>query len=132
MMGRNTWAWVLVLLAGGGCATAAPDPFDREQAERIRDHVVEVTNRSYEGMQIYAAQGTATYPLGTVGVNQTRTFRLPAAFAGRIGGIQLLARTRSGSAVHRSEVITLAPGQSLGWSLESNLRLSFHWIRSGG
>lgn len=130
MAGKNAWVWVMVALAAGGCATGAHDPFDAERGELVREHVVEVTNRSYEGMQIYAAQGATTYPLGTVGVNQTRSFRLPAAFAGRIGGIQLMARTRSRTTTHRSEVIMLAPGQSVGWSLESNLKLSFHWIRS--
>lgn len=113
------------------CATGASNPLDRDDSgyRLAEDHEVEVTNRNWDDMQIYAVHGSALYRLGSVSGHATREFRLPVALAGRAGGLRLAARPRGGQSLHYSDLIQLAPGQTLGWTLESNLKLSFHWVR---
>ena len=112
------------------CASGASNPLDRGAGyELAKDHTVEVSNRNWEDMRIYAMHGSSLYRLGSVAGHGTREFRLPAALAGRAGGLRLAARPRGGQDLHVSELIQLAPGQVLGWTLESNLKLSFHWVR---
>ncbi|NNF29133.1 MAG: hypothetical protein HKN73_18050 [Gemmatimonadetes bacterium] len=123
-------AALLIGFVASACASGVSNPLERRAVYRLaEDHRVEVTNRNWDDMQIFVAHGSAVYRLGSVSGHSSREFRLPVALAGRAGGLRLAARPRGGKSLHYSELIQLAPGQVLGWTLESNLRLSFHWVR---
>ena len=126
----------LIGISAAGCASAphrgvpiALAATTSVRTETTNDYRIEVVNRNWQDVHVYAVKGTLKHPLGAVGGNASRTLRLPAAFVGRLGGLQLAARPIGRSELHYSEVIDLAPGQTLGWSLEPNLKLSFAWIR---
>lgn len=111
-----------------GCATASRGVAPVYDVS-TQDYLVEVTNRNWQDVRVFVTKGSAIHPLGSVGGNESRSFQLPVGFVGRLGGIRLAARPRGGGDLHYSEIVQLAPGQTLGWSLEPNLKLSFHWIR---
>ena len=117
-------------VAVSGCATPAVNKLAELGSEPSSGRfVVEVVNRNWQDMHVYATKGSVKYRLGRVGANETRELRLPNGLAGHTGFVRLAARPTGGRTYYYSDPVALAPGQRLGWSLESNLNFSYYWIR---
>jgi hypothetical protein len=74
---------------------------------------------------IYLVRGTSDERLGMVGALNSATFTFPFSRLGTGSGTRLKADPIGSTRVFYSEDIHIQPGQSIKWTLESDLSRSF-------
>jgi hypothetical protein len=101
---RSSQLVALILLAacGGRSAQSSPDP----DAQAM----LQVENRSFSDMVIYAVDSGQRIRLGIVTGNSTRSFPLPTYLVGAGGRLRLLADPIGGNRTPVSEELTVQPG----------------------
>lgn len=85
-----------------------------------------IENHQSNDVVIYAAQGRTRQRLGTVTGATTRTISIPHRFAADPGGFYLVAHVVGGPAGSEtnSPTVTVQSGQTVVWTLESELQRS--------
>lgn len=117
---RTTTALALLALAGA-CAsagTAARGPSTTEQPV-----IVEVTNRNWSNMVVYAVRLGARYRLGTVNSMTTQRFRIPKTLAAA-SGLRLMADPIGSSRTFVTEPIQVSRGQKIEFTVENLITTS--------
>jgi hypothetical protein len=114
--------WSLMLVAAvAGCrskgAKTAPEP----EADPNTPVVVDVENHYQGDVVIYLVQGSQRQRLGMVTALSTASFSFPWSRLQVSGSNRLLAYPIGGAGAHASEPLYLQPGQSIKWTLESDL-----------
>lgn len=113
-----------------GCAGRA-DPFDQSVAQAGREVArLEVHNRSWEDMVVYATRGPVRYRLGTVAGLGDGVFTVSSAVVDP-GMLLALAVTPVGSQrAYEAPVVALAPGDRVVWRLQSAMEHSDLSVRT--
>lgn len=120
------------------CAARAPVPApapetgpnattaDVAAPRRAESISVRIENHNTSDVIIYAAHGRMRQRLGTVTGSTTRTLSIPSRFATDPGGLYLVAHRVGGAAGSEvsSPTVVVLSGQSLVWTLESQLEHS--------
>ena len=86
---------------------------------------VEVENHNWSDMVIYLDRGNLSERLGTVGSLHTVEFTFPYLKLGSTGNARLRADPIGNLRSFSSEQINIQPGQSLKWTIESDIDRSF-------
>ena len=86
---------------------------------------LEVENHGWADVVIYLVRGTAEERLGMVGALNSTVFTFPFHRLGTGNDAQLKADPIGSDRAFYSEDIHVQPGQSLKWTLESDLARSF-------
>jgi hypothetical protein len=89
-----------------------------------------VTNQNWLDVDVFVLRGTTRYRLGAVGGNSSATLRIPSNLIAR-GELQLMADPIGSNDVYVSDVIPVAPDQSLQLTVAPRMRMSTYavWIR---
>ncbi len=112
----------MLAMAAAGCrskgveTSAAPDPDAAVP--------VEVENHYLADIVVYLVHGSQRQRLGMVTALSTATFTFPWRRLQASGSSRLLAYPIGGPAAHLSEALYLQPGQSISWTLETDLNRS--------
>ncbi len=101
------------LLAGGTVTSVKPDP--------DTPLVVEVENHFHGDVIIYLMRGAQRQRLGMVTALSTAAFTFPWRRLGVSGNSRLLAYPLAGAQAYASDPLNVQPGQSIKWTLESDL-----------
>jgi hypothetical protein len=120
MRARWAAAWLTLLMAGaGGCrrgegatTTVTPDP--------DTPVLVQVENHFQGDIVVYLIRGAHKERLGMAPALNSSTFTLRWRQLGTSGSARLMAYPLAGTSFE-SEPLHLQPGQSLKWTLESDL-----------
>jgi hypothetical protein len=83
--------------------------------------VVEVESHYYGDVIIYLMRGTQRQRLGMVTALSTAAFTFPWRRLGAGGSSRLLAYPLAGPRAYASDPLNVQPGQSIKWTLESDL-----------
>jgi len=121
MRASRATAWLILLMAGGtacrrqdGATPAvAPDPNTPVP--------VEVENHYQGDVVVYLLRGTQKARLGLVTALSSGDFMLRWRNLGTSGSARLMAYPLAGARGYESEALHLQPGQSIKWTLESDL-----------
>ena len=111
------------LLLGCGRHTMSAEP--QQRPARDEPVSVEVENHNWSDMVIYLDRGNLSERLGTVGTLHTSTFAFPYLKLGSTGNTHLRADPIGNLRSFSSEQINIQPGQSLKWTIESDIDRSF-------
>jgi hypothetical protein len=89
-----------------------------------------VTNQNWLDVDVFVIRGTSRYRLGAVGGNSSATLRIPSSLIAR-GELQLMADPVGSNDVYVSDVIPVAPDQSLQLTVAPRMRMSTYavWLR---
>lgn len=121
---RAPIAWVLLAsLIAAGCASHSSrktDPAPGLDAEVS----LEVENHNWSDVVIYLLRGGQPERLGMVTAHSTGTFVFPYRRLGASGNSRLSAYPIGGRSGFSSENLLVQPGQSIKWTLESDLNRS--------
>jgi hypothetical protein len=114
--------WGLMFVAAvAGCrskdAKTSPEP----ETDPNTPVVVEVENHYLGDVVIYLVRGTQRQRLGMVTAMSSAVFSFPWRRLGAGGTDRMLAYPIAGSRAHVSEPLYVQPGQSVKWTLESDL-----------
>ena len=92
---------------------------------------VEVTNRNWSDMVVYAVRAGTRHRLGTVTSMTTRQLRVPRGLASGGSGVLLVADPIGGREYFNTGRIMVGPGQQIQLTLENHLPLSNYsvWTR---
>ena len=118
MRALRATAWVMLLTAsgaacrGGAAPAVAPDPNTPVP--------VEVENHFQGDVVVYLLRGSQKHRLGLVTALSRGDFMLHWRNLGTTGSARLMAHPLAGVA-YESETLHLQPGQSIKWTLESDL-----------
>lgn len=115
------WVMALVIVLGacrskGAETSVGPDP--------DTPVVVEVENHYQGDVVVYLAQGSQRQRLGMVTALSRATFSFPWRRLQESGSNRLLAYPIAGARAYASEPLYVQPGQSITWTLESELERS--------
>jgi hypothetical protein len=109
-----------------GCAGKSEDSEqDVRPSETSAEVMLEVENHGWSDIVIYLVRGTAVDRIGMVGSLNTGTFVFPYRKLGIGTDIRLRADPIGGPRSFTSENLLVQPGQSVKWTLESDLTRSF-------
>ena len=109
-----------------GCAGKSEETDQEVRPSETRAQVaLEVENHGWSDIVIYLVRGTAVDRLGMVGSLNTRTFVFPYQKLGVGTDVRLRADPIGGPRTFTSENVLVQPGQSVKWTLESDLTRSF-------
>lgn len=133
-MGLRILPAALPLLAAAllttGCAGRA-DPFDQSVAQVGREVArLEVHNRSWEDMVVYATRGPVRYRLGTVAGLGDGTFTVSSAVVEPGLRLSLAAAPVGSQRSYEAPMVALAPGDRVVWRLQSSLEHSDLSVRT--
>ena len=97
---------LLAIFAPAACGgrSAEPDPHPENQA------ILQVENRGFADMVIYAVDGAQRVRLGTATGNSTKSFPLPSYLVRSGGPLRFLADPIGATRTPVSEEITVRPG----------------------
>jgi hypothetical protein len=118
-----TCAW---LSAVPSCGLIFGRPAAEEDSSPADTQVsVEVESHNWSDIVIYLVRGTHTQRLGMVTGLSTIHFAFPYQSLSAGSTLRLRAYPIGGPGSHTSENLMLQPGQSIKWTLESDLSRSF-------
>jgi hypothetical protein len=124
---RHLWApiaWVLLASATfAGCASHSSkktEPSPGLDAELS----LEVENHNWSDVVIYLLRGGQPERIGMVTAHNTSTFVFPYRRLGASGNSRLSAYPIGGGSAFNSENLLVQPGQSIKWTLETDLSRS--------
>jgi hypothetical protein len=118
-------ALLLPFLLLAGCAGHGVSGGPDQAPSRDVPVSVEVENHNWSDMVIYLDRGSLSQRLGTVGTLHTATFTFPFLQLGTTGTARLRADPIGNLSSFSSEPINIQPGQSIKWTIESDLDRSF-------
>jgi hypothetical protein len=101
-------AFALVLVLPAACSSA-PEPETSTAPVRART-VVQVENRNFYDMQVYAVRFGERQRLGLATGNRTSTFELPSNWLDTGGTIQFVASPVGSERVAWTEQVSVRPG----------------------
>jgi hypothetical protein len=116
---RAVWLGLVLAAAVGACrskggtAEVEPDP--------NTSVLVEVENHYHGDVVIYLLQGSQRDRLGMVTALSKAAYTFPYRRLGTSGNTRLLAYPIAGRRAYTSEPLLVQPGQSVSWTLESDL-----------
>ena len=124
-VGRLLLASWLAATTLGGCASKTEGEAETPAAAANTPVGLEVENHGWADIVVYLVRGTAEERLGTVGSLNSTVFTFPFHRLGTGNDARLKADPIGSDRVYYSEDIHIQPGQSLKWTLESDLSRSF-------
>jgi hypothetical protein len=124
-VGRLLLASWLAATTLGGCASKTEGEAETPAAAANTPVGLEVENHGWSDIVVYLVRGTAEERLGTVGSLNSTVFTFPFHRLGTGNDARLKADPIGSDRVYYSEDIHIQPGQSLKWTLESDLSRSF-------
>ncbi len=119
------WA-MMIAAAAGACHARTDSGTDPAPSTPV---AVEVESHFMGDVVIYLLAGSQRTRLGTVTALQSATFTFPWRRLGTSGSRRLLAYPIAGPRSVVSEPLYLQPGQSIKWTLESDLDRSTLVVR---
>ena len=117
-------AW-LAAATLAGCASKTEGEAETPAAAANTPVGLEVENHGWADIVVYLVRGTAEERLGTVGALNSTVFTFPFHRLGTGSDARLKADPIGSDRAYYSEDIHIQPGQSLKWTLESDLSRSF-------
>jgi hypothetical protein len=124
-VGRLLFASWLAATTLGGCASKTEGEAETPAAAANTPVGLEVENHGWADIVVYLVRGTAEERLGTVGALNSTVFTFPFHRLGTGNDARLKADPIGSDRAYYSEDIHIQPGQSLKWTLESDLSRSF-------
>jgi hypothetical protein len=124
-VGRLLLASWLAAATLGGCASKTEGEAETPAAAANTPVGLEVENHGWADIVVYLVRGTAEERLGTVGALNSTVFTFPFHRLGTGNDARLKADPIGSDRAYYSEDIHIQPGQSLKWTLESDLSRSF-------
>jgi hypothetical protein len=122
---------VLALAASMGMAACAMQPrYDRREPAGWPAVAVEVTNRNWMDVVVYAVTSSQLVRLGSVTTGSAQRFELPRSVNTLGGDFYLEARPVGTRQVFRSQLIMAGPGARVIWAVENEPALSTFLIAS--
>ena len=103
--------------APAGSSAAAPSSIDAPI-------VVEVGNRNWSDVVVYAVRSGMRWRLGTVASMSEMTFRVPESAGLTTGSMRLMVDPIGSSNGFATEPISVMPGQRVRFNVEASLQLS--------
>ena len=124
---RHYYAVLGAALLLSACASGAKRASTGLEAAPV---LLTVTNQNWLDVDVFAIRGTARYRLGAVGGNSSATLRIPANLVAH-GDLRLMADPVGSNDVYVSDVIPVAPDQSLQLTVAPRMRMSTYavWTR---
>jgi hypothetical protein len=113
---------VLLLGCGSRSEEAEADPPAPEHTAEV---ALEVENHGWSDIVVSLVRGTSVERLGMVRGLKSETFVFPYRRLGAGTDVRLRAYPIGGPAAFTSENVLVQPGQSVKWTLESDLTRSF-------
>jgi hypothetical protein len=121
---RASIAWVMLAsLTLAGCASHGPKKTEPSPG-RDAEVSLEVENHNWSDVVIYLLRSSQPERLGMVTAHSTGTFVFPYRRLGTSGSSRLSAYPIGGRSAFNSENLLVQPGQSIKWTLESDLTRS--------
>jgi len=124
-VGRLLLTACLAVMALSGCASKTDGEAQTPAAAANVPVGLEVENHGWADIVVYLVRGTAEERLGTVGSLNSTMFTFPFHRLGTGNDARLKADPIGSDRVFYSEDIHIQPGQSIKWTLESDLSRSF-------
>jgi hypothetical protein len=125
VMGRLLLTACLAGATLSGCASKTDGEAQTPAAAANVPVGLEVENHGWADIVVYLVRGTAEERLGTVGALNSTVFTFPFHRLGTGNDSRLKADPIGSDRAFYSEDIHIQPGQSLKWTLESDLSRSF-------
>ena len=122
---RLLLAAFLAAVTLGGCAGKSEGEAQTPAAAANTPVGLEVENHGWADVVVYLVRGTAEERLGTVGALNSTVFTFRFHRLGTGNDARLKADPIGSDRAFYSEDIHIQPGQSLKWTLESDLSRSF-------
>ncbi|HEY7637794.1 MAG TPA: hypothetical protein VH763_19780 [Gemmatimonadales bacterium] len=118
-------AWVLLAsLICAGCASHSSKETDHPSPGRDAELAIEIENHNWSDVVIYLLRGGAPERIGMVTAHSTNTFVLRYRRLGASGNNRLSAYPIGGGSAVNTDNLLVQPGQSIKWTLESDLSRS--------
>jgi hypothetical protein len=114
----------LVLLLGCGSRSEEAEA-DPPAPEHTAEVALEVENHGWSDIVVSLVRGTSVERLGMVRGLKSETFVFPYRRLGAGTDVRLRAYPIGGPSAFTSENVLVQPGQSVKWTLESDLTRSF-------
>lgn len=108
-MKRISAALALFIVGVGACSTMAPGSRN-DQNQRT---AVQVDNRGFSDMNVYAARSAQRVRLGMAPGHSTTLFTLPPGLVSGLTPLRFIADPIGGTRASVSEEITVAPGDTV-------------------
>ncbi len=113
-----------ICLTVPACSSVGSSPRNGPLPPARETTSVNVSNRNWSDVVVYAVRSGTRHRLGTVTTNQIRRFTLPREMEVPGGDLRLLADPVGGSERFESGTIHVVPGQTIELSLENQLSIS--------
>ncbi len=113
-----------VLILGIALATTACAGRHHSKPEPVSDIPLKVTNHNWLDVTIYVLHDGQRTRIGQVTGSTAQEFVLPWRLLGQSHELELLGEAIGSPAFARTEVLNIQPGQSIEWTLETDLRRS--------
>ena len=120
MRTKRSYRWLAILaLTLAACHRAGEEP--EPQPDPNTTVVVQIENHYHGDVIIYLAVGTQRRRLGNVTALSTAEFSFPWRHIQSSGTSRLVAHPIAGARNYASDALLIQPGQSVTWTLESDL-----------
>jgi hypothetical protein len=114
----------LGVIAAPGCGLLFPRHEDLKVSNENSETVVEVESHHWSDVIVYLMNGNQSERLGTAAGVSTTHFSFPYRRIATGGRLRLRAHPIGGGGSFTSEDVVIQPGQSVKWTLESDLKRS--------
>ena len=122
---RAPIVWMLLAgLTALGCASHSTKKDDAPSPRRDTELSLEVENHNWSDVVIYLLRSGQPERIGMVTAHSTGTFVFPYRKLGASGNSRLSAYPIGGGSAFSSENLLVQPGQSIKWTLETDLSRS--------
>lgn len=118
---RMVWLGLSLGAAAGGCHSKGDGSAVEPKADRNTPVVLEVESHYQGDLVIYLLQGNQRDRLGMVTALSKAEYTFPYSRLSVSGTTRLLAYPIAGRRAYASEPLLVQPGQSVSWTLESDL-----------
>jgi hypothetical protein len=113
-----------VLIAAPACGLLFSRRDDPKVSAQNSDTLVEVESHHWNDVIVYLMNGNQSERLGTANGVSTTRFSVPYRHIANGGRLRLRAHPIGGGSSFTSEDVVIQPGQSVRWTLESDLKRS--------
>jgi hypothetical protein len=118
---RMAWLGLLLVANVGACHSKGEAPGAAPKANPNTPVLLEVENHYQGDVVIYLMQGNQRERLGMVTALSKATYTFPYRRLSMSGNTRLLAYPIAGRSAYASDPLLVQPGQSVSWTLESDL-----------
>ena len=116
-MTRMSVVLALFIVSVGACSTMAPGSGSTDQNQRT---AVQVDNRGFSDMTVYAARSAQRVRLGLAPGNSTTVLGVPPGLVSGLTPLRFIADPIGGARASVSEEITVAPGDTVMMTIPPN------------